>query len=495
MTIVLVQSYQQPRRKCHGKGLIIRMKESNMRIRRKYVVDSYYLLLFYIVIVIFTIIMTITISTTNTMIITTTMAYSNSITTIQRPFTTITMNNNDIMKRQQNVYTTTPIRSNRPFLMSLSRYQLHQQQQQQHKHDISIMIRKANPNDDNNDSNDSITTTKKKSAAGISSWFNIYDSQIPDDIRQDIYDIESKTPNAQNRTSRITMYTLIAITCLLMAFGNVTLSELKSDALETTATNSIDMDLSEYDWLLNAGPIASFIFFNKIGGFILLATAGVTGLLAESELDNKRLNSERIYEELMKRRNDKKKIGGTKTITNSNSNVKKRRSNKEMKRMNALSEVISSSTTSKDPVSDVVDKPKTTIETNDEATKNTSTTQQEENSNNTIIRSMQNFYQKADSMAASQALLLNKKLEDVGIIDKITDESGLRIIGKEQAAKAKQLQQQNQLQSQDQPDQHHNIVEEEIDVAKTSTPSTTTTETIISTAETTITSTNPLNTK
>jgi hypothetical protein len=37
-------------------------------------------------------------------------------------------------------------------------------------------------------------------------------------------------------------------------------------------------------------------------------------------------------------------------------------------------------------------------------------------------------------MAASQALLLNKQLEDKGILDKITDESGLKVIGKSAAS-------------------------------------------------------------
>lgn len=48
---------------------------------------------------------------------------------------------------------------------------------------------------------------------------------------------------------------------------------------------------------------------------------------------------------------------------------------------------------------------------------------------------MQDFYEKADNMAASQALLLNKELEEKGIIDKITDETGLKVIGKEAASK------------------------------------------------------------
>lgn len=52
-----------------------------------------------------------------------------------------------------------------------------------------------------------------------------------------------------------------------------------------------------------------------------------------------------------------------------------------------------------------------------------------------IMGKIKGFYERADSMAASQALLLNKELEDRGVIDKITDESGLKVIGKEAAAK------------------------------------------------------------
>lgn len=53
-----------------------------------------------------------------------------------------------------------------------------------------------------------------------------------------------------------------------------------------------------------------------------------------------------------------------------------------------------------------------------------------------LIGKVKGFYKQADSMAASQALLLNKELEERGIVDKITDESGLKVIGKEAAAAA-----------------------------------------------------------
>ncbi len=55
-----------------------------------------------------------------------------------------------------------------------------------------------------------------------------------------------------------------------------------------------------------------------------------------------------------------------------------------------------------------------------------------------IFGKLQKFYKQADDMAAAQALLLNKKLEDTGVIEKITDETGLKVIGKDAASKVKE---------------------------------------------------------
>ena len=57
------------------------------------------------------------------------------------------------------------------------------------------------------------------------------------------------------------------------------------------------------------------------------------------------------------------------------------------------------------------------------------------NDNDGIFGAIAGFYKKADSMAASQALLLNKELEDRGILEKITDETGLKVVGKAAASK------------------------------------------------------------
>ena len=51
--------------------------------------------------------------------------------------------------------------------------------------------------------------------------------------------------------------------------------------------------------------------------------------------------------------------------------------------------------------------------------------------------SLKSFFDKANDMAAAQALLLNKNLEEAGIVEKITDESGLKVIGKDAAKKLK----------------------------------------------------------
>ena len=57
-----------------------------------------------------------------------------------------------------------------------------------------------------------------------------------------------------------------------------------------------------------------------------------------------------------------------------------------------------------------------------------------------LLGKLKGWYDQADSMAAAQALLLNKELEDKGVLEKITDETGLRVIGKDAAAKLQQQQ-------------------------------------------------------
>lgn len=150
---------------------------------------------------------------------------------------------------------------------------------------------------------------------------------------------------------------------------------------------------------------------------------GGAGLLAEAELDSKRLNAEKIYEELERRRD-----GKTKKAAKLNPSRKpKKRGGKETKRLGALAEVVRS-----DPVEEVKSVAK------EEVVEETAPKEEEKKEEGKgLFGSIKGFYKEADSMAASQALLLNKKLEDAGVVEKITDDTGLKVIGKEEVAKLK----------------------------------------------------------
>ena len=47
-----------------------------------------------------------------------------------------------------------------------------------------------------------------------------------------------------------------------------------------------------------------------------------------------------------------------------------------------------------------------------------------------LLEKAKNFYKEADALAAQNALLLNKELEERGVLEKITDKSGLKVVGK-----------------------------------------------------------------
>jgi len=182
--------------------------------------------------------------------------------------------------------------------------------------------------------------------------------------------------------------------------------------------------------------LTGFLFTNKIGGALGLLGAGLSGTLAEVELRSKKENAEKIWEELQRRKEAKERP------TKSNKKKKKSRSQsskkdmtgKQKKRMSALEELM----VEDEPV--VVEVPpvvEATTESQEKEVDQTATSSTEEGESG-ILGKIKGFYEKADSMAASQALLLNKELEDRGVIDKITDESGLKVVGKEAAAKLKE---------------------------------------------------------
>jgi hypothetical protein len=261
---------------------------------------------------------------------------------------------------------------------------------------------------------------EKKTNKVLDFLMDPYESKIPKELEAEIYRAEGNTPAAKERTQRVIMYGIIAISLVACAFFNGFLTELRhSDIMDPSEGNMSLQDLG-FGWV-QANFLFRFLFLNKIGGGLALVSGAGTGMLAEAELDSRRKNAERIWEELERRRNEgapTKKKKRRATVTQSRK--KKKQSGKQAKRLGALSEV-------------VLEEPKPETVSDQQQTEPVAAAREEKKEG--VMDKVKGWYEKADSMAASQALLLNKKLEEEGIVDKITDESGLKVIGKEAAAK------------------------------------------------------------
>jgi len=279
----------------------------------------------------------------------------------------------------------------------------------------------------------SLYEQKNDEASGknpLSFLFDPYESKIPKEVQKEIYEAEGNTSAAKDRNKRVAIYTLIAVTGVFMAFFNFFISELRVS--ETPDGALFSLQESNFGWV-DGNFLTQFLFMNKIGGALSLFSGAGAGLMAEAELDARRLNSEKIYEELVRRRGEKERRAASPAAKKK----KKRKSTKESKRLGALAEVMDGPVAPPEPekaasLESTTDSSKQQargMPVGDDAAENT---KKEEGG---VFGKMKGFYDRADTMAASQALLLNKKLEDAGVLEKITDETGLRVVGKEAAAK------------------------------------------------------------
>lgn len=252
-----------------------------------------------------------------------------------------------------------------------------------------------------------------------------YESKIPEELKEEIYAAEANTAAASDRGQRVALYALVALIGIGFAFFNGFLTELRSSSPD--GGPGVDLTEAGFGWVLD-NFLFHFLFTNAIGGGICLLGGAGAGLMAEAEFDTKRINAEKIYEEMVRRRDTKakKKNKNVSTATGR----KKRRPGKEAKRLSALSEVVLDDTKS----DDFMEEPKDVSQTVTEVPVDEGSTKEE---NKGVFGGLKDFYEKADSMAASQALLINKQLEDAGVVEKITDETGLKVIGREEAAKLK----------------------------------------------------------
>lgn len=150
------------------------------------------------------------------------------------------------------------------------------------------------------------------------------------------------------------------------------------------------------------------------------------------QLRGRRENVEKIWQEVQKRKQERERGGGSRKKKKGKN---KKKLQKQAKRLSALSEVMAvddgdsnqqiSPTKEEEVPAEMAPPPEAADGGNDV----------EKKEEGGIVGKIKGFYERADSMAASQALLLNKELEDRGVVEKITDESGLKIIGREAAAK------------------------------------------------------------
>jgi len=271
-----------------------------------------------------------------------------------------------------------------------------------------------------------------------------YESKIPEELREEIYQAEANTAAARDRGIRVAVYTSLAIFGIALASFNGFLTDMRDKesaiamataaaSIPDTGNNLYILEQNGFGWVLS-NFFFKFLFTNKIGGVISLLFGGGSGLLAETEYDTKRVNAEKIYEELERRREQKvkKQTGAGRSKNRS----KKRRSGKEKKRLAALSEVIMDDVPDATVETATKSSPSVGIPVDSSANEESPTVDEVKNDGKkSIFGKVKEFYDQADSMAASQALLINKNLEEAGVIEKITDESGFKVIGREEAKK------------------------------------------------------------
>jgi len=254
---------------------------------------------------------------------------------------------------------------------------------------------------------------------------------IPAEYREEIMRAEANTQAAKDRSTRIGLYVLLALSGVAIAGFNGFLTNVRLDLVEKYGeTWTLEQDQT-FGWTVS-NPVFGFLLTNGLGGAVAFLTGGLSLVLAEMEVRTGKENAVKIWREIKRRKEEAS--GGTvkKEKKRAKKQKKKKRSGKETKRLAALSEVMMEE--KEEPKKVEVEMP---VEKQDAKVeeKQQQPTGEEEEGGGGLIGKMKDLYKKADDMAAAQALLLNKELEERGVVDKITDESGLKVIGKEAAAK------------------------------------------------------------
>lgn len=104
-------------------------------------------------------------------------------------------------------------------------------------------------------------------------------TEIPPELRDEIYQAEANTPAAQGRQQRIIVYILLTFAGVTTAFFNAFLSDLRFGE----GAPSTDLAYYGFGWV-QSNFLTGFLFTNKIGGALGLLGAGLSGTLAEVEV-------------------------------------------------------------------------------------------------------------------------------------------------------------------------------------------------------------------
>lgn len=295
-------------------------------------------------------------------------------------------------------------------------------------------------------------------------WFELildpYPTKIPKELRDEIYRAEENTPAAKNRQVRVIVFGIVGFLSVAVAFGNISINEIIQRARDIDPNQEVSYSDIGLAWL-EQNFVLQLLLTSKAGGYLGLLGGAALGFLAEAEVrptfpnmlkqcfphfafvivfassayqfDNRRDNAEKIFEEMDRRRVEREALEkieqkkGRKRRPTQPLQSRSKASPKKMKRFSELAELSS----------DVVDTEATVVE--EEVEVAPEPVKKDEG----FLGKFKEIYAEADKMAASGALLLNKELEDRGIIEKITDDSGLKVIGKEAAAESEKKKKQS----------------------------------------------------
>ncbi len=224
---------------------------------------------------------------------------------------------------------------------------------------------------------------------------------IPEDILPIVTSAEASTQAAKDRAFRTTLYATGALV----------------SAVDAT---TVALSLSGNDVCSN---FADFLPFGDsvVGVFAGVLAGGFFGTFVKLEGDEADANRGRIYEEMLKRQGGSfasRSPAVTKQGGQGDDSTGKRKGKSNLKRKKKRGIMDELASLEVDAAAIIGEQTPEVVEDVAEV------------ASTSFADKARDLYEKADRMAAAQALLLNKELEDRGVLEKITDETGLKVVGK-----------------------------------------------------------------